>query len=73
VLAEGGGELAASLLNAGIANKIEFHIAPKILGGRNSRPVVGGENPSSLAEAFNIQNICVKKIGEDLCISGYPR
>ncbi len=72
LLVEGGGELAASLLKDKLANKIEFHIAPKILGGSNSRPVVGGENPSSLSEALNIQNICVKKIGEDLCISGYP-
>ena len=72
ILAEGGGELAASLLKAGMADKIEFHIAPKILGGRNSRTVVGGENPSSLAEAFNLRNICVKKIGDDLRISGYP-
>ncbi|MCX6986482.1 MAG: bifunctional diaminohydroxyphosphoribosylaminopyrimidine deaminase/5-amino-6-(5-phosphoribosylamino)uracil reductase RibD [Lentisphaerae bacterium] len=72
VLAEGGGELAASLLEARMANKIEFHIAPKILGGRNSRTVVGGENPSSLAEAFDLQGTCVRKIGDDLCISGYP-
>ncbi len=73
LLAEGGGELAASLLKAGIVNKIEFHIAAKILGGRKSRPVVGGDNPSILAEAFNIQNMCVKKIGDDFCISGYPK
>lgn len=73
LLAEGGGELAASLLKAGMANKIEFHIAPKILGGRNSRTVVGGENPSSLAEAFNLKNTCVKKIGDDICVSGYPK
>ena len=73
VLVEGGGELAASLLNAGMVNKVEFHIAPKILGGRNSRPVIGGENPSSLAEAFNLQDKCVKKIGDDICISGYPK
>lgn len=73
ILAEGGGELAASLLKAGIVNKIEFHIAPKILGGRNSRPVVGGNNPSDLAEAFNLQNTCVKKIGDDFCVIGYPR
>jgi diaminohydroxyphosphoribosylaminopyrimidine deaminase/5-amino-6-(5-phosphoribosylamino)uracil reductase len=73
VLAEGGGELAASILKTGIVNKIEFHIAPKILGGRKSRTVVGGENPSSLAEALNIQNAYVKRIGDDLCIGGYPK
>ena len=43
LLIEGGGELAAEVLNAGIVNKIEFHIAPKILGGKNSRPVIGGK------------------------------
>lgn len=72
VLAEGGGELAASLLKAGIVDKVEFHIAPKILGGRNSRPVVGGDNPSDLAEAFNLQNTRMRKIGNDFCIIGYP-
>lgn len=72
VLAEGGGELAASLLESGITDKIEFHIALKILGGRNSRTVVGGKNPSSLAEAFNLRNICIVKMGNDLRVSGYP-
>lgn len=71
VLVEGGGELAASLLKAGIVDKVEFHIAPKILGGRNSRPVVGGDNPSDLAESFNLQKTRMRKIGNDFCIIGY--
>lgn len=71
ILVEGGGELAAEMLNAGIVNKIEFHIAPKILGGRNSRPVVGGRNPGSLSEALQLENVSLKKIDGDICISGF--
>lgn len=71
LLIEGGGELAASVLRAGIVDKVEFHIAPKILGGRNSRPSVGGENPLSLADALNISGISVRKYGCDIAVSGY--
>ena len=71
LLIEGGGELAASVLDAGIVDKVEFHIAPKILGGRRSRPSVGGKNPLSLADAFNISDISVRKYGCDIALSGY--
>ncbi|OGV40565.1 MAG: riboflavin biosynthesis protein RibD [Lentisphaerae bacterium GWF2_49_21] len=71
ILVEGGGELAADMLGAGIVDKIEFHIATKILGGRGSRPVVGGANPKSLSDAFQLRDISVERIGEDVCISGY--
>lgn len=70
LLVEGGGELAASMLQAGVINKVEFHIAPKILGGKQSRPVVGGADPGSLAEAWNLQNVKVRKLGDDISVSG---
>ncbi len=72
LLIEGGGELAAEVIAAGIVDKIEFHIATKILGGRNSRPVVGGTNPLTLAEAVNLKDIKTEYLGDDLAISGYP-
>lgn len=71
VLVEGGGELAAEILSAGIIDKVEFHIAPKILGGRDSRPVVGGANPLTLAEALQLSKVYVGKIGDDITVSGY--
>ena len=73
LLLEGGGELAASALNAGIVDKIEFHYAPKILGGRNSRPGVGGPDPLTLSEAFPIENMSVRQLGADFAVTGYPR
>jgi len=70
LLVEGGGELAASMLTMGVVNEVEFHIAAKILGGKNSRPVIGGASPDSLAETLNLKNVKIKKIGNDICVSG---
>ncbi len=72
VLVEGGGELADSLLKAGVVDKVEFHIAPKILGGRCSRPVVGGSDPVSLAEAVSLCEVETAFVGNDSLVSGYP-
>ncbi len=72
ILVEGGGELADSLLKAGVVDKVEFHIAPKILGGRGSRPVVGGDNPASLAESVPLTDVETFPLGNDIGVSGYP-
>ena len=71
VLVEGGGELAAAALEAGIVDKVEFHIAPKILGGKNSRPVIAGINPTHLSEALSLVNVKNFSLGNDFAISGY--
>ncbi|MCK4982560.1 MAG: bifunctional diaminohydroxyphosphoribosylaminopyrimidine deaminase/5-amino-6-(5-phosphoribosylamino)uracil reductase RibD [Victivallaceae bacterium] len=71
LLIEGGGELAAEVLNAGIVDKIEFHIALKILGGKDSRPVVGGKNPLGLDEAKLLRDYKLEIVGDDVIISGY--
>ena len=70
LLLEGGGNLAAAALKAGIVDEVEFHIAPKILTGRNSRSVVSGSDPLKLAEALNLDKLTVKRAGADLLISG---
>ncbi len=71
LLIEGGGEVAAMALNANIVDKIEFHIAPKILGGKNSRSVVGGFNPLDLNNCHQLKDIQIKQYGGDIAISGY--
>ncbi len=73
LLLEGGGELAASALNAGIVDKIEFHYAPKILGGSGSRPVAGGPDPQTLAEALTVEDMEIVRLGPDFAVTGYIR
>ena len=70
VLVEGGGELAASALAAKAVDYVEFHVAPKILGGRESRPAVGGASPEFLAAALELKNVRVERLGEDVMIAG---
>ena len=70
VLIEGGGELAASALAAKAVDCVEFHVAPKILGGRDSRPAVGGASPETLAEALELKNVRVERLGKDVMIAG---
>ena len=43
LLVEGGGEVNASFLMDGLAHRIAFFYAPKVLGGRAARKAVAGE------------------------------
>ncbi|MBE6379944.1 MAG: bifunctional diaminohydroxyphosphoribosylaminopyrimidine deaminase/5-amino-6-(5-phosphoribosylamino)uracil reductase RibD [Lentisphaerae bacterium] len=70
LLLEGGGELAAAAIQNKIVDEVEFHIAPKLLTGRNSRSVVGGVGPDKLADAFELEKLDVKRAGNDLIVSG---
>ncbi|MBO5722277.1 MAG: bifunctional diaminohydroxyphosphoribosylaminopyrimidine deaminase/5-amino-6-(5-phosphoribosylamino)uracil reductase RibD [Lentisphaeria bacterium] len=70
LLLEGGGGLAASALQNKIVDEVEFHIAPKLLTGRNSRSVVGGCDPLKLAEALDLDKFQVRRAGRDLILSG---
>jgi len=70
LLVEGGGELAGALLRAGAVNRVEFHVASKLLGGRGSRPVVGGPDPAYLTEALPLRELETRRLGEDVLITG---
>ena len=70
VLLEGGGELAGSALRAGVVDYVEFHIAPKILGGAG-RPVTGGTAPELMSQALMLKNMEIKQYGDDIAVCGY--
>ena len=67
ILLEGGGALNASALQAGIVNRVQAYIAPKIMGGDGINPVAAMrlKNPD---EAFKLKNIEIFKIGDDVLI-----
>lgn len=70
---EGGSELANSALQAGIIDRIEFHIAPKIMGGKESISAIGGESPLNLDDLCELENVEVQKLGNDIAIAGDVR
>jgi diaminohydroxyphosphoribosylaminopyrimidine deaminase/5-amino-6-(5-phosphoribosylamino)uracil reductase len=69
LLVEGGGEVNASFLLGGLAQRVAFFYAPKILGGRGSRKGVAGEGVPSLAEAIQLRDVEWKRLGEDLLLT----
>ncbi len=71
LLVEGGGEIAAELLNAGLIDKLVLFMAPKIMGGGNSRPCFAGPDPETLADIHGIRDMQVVRCGEDFMITGY--
>jgi diaminohydroxyphosphoribosylaminopyrimidine deaminase/5-amino-6-(5-phosphoribosylamino)uracil reductase len=64
VLVEGGSSLSSSCLEAGVVDKVIFFIAPKIIGGRDSFPAIGGKSFRRLAEAHRIRDIKTRRIGK---------
>lgn len=71
LLLEGGSELNYSSLEAGIVDRIQIYIAPKIIGGSTSPTPVGGKGIERLIEAFPVDNIKISTVGEDILIEGY--
>jgi diaminohydroxyphosphoribosylaminopyrimidine deaminase/5-amino-6-(5-phosphoribosylamino)uracil reductase len=71
ILVEGGSSLSSYCLEAGIVDKVMFFIAPKIIGGRDSFPAVGGKSFRKLADAHRLRDVKTKRVGEDILIEGY--
>ena len=71
ILVEGGSSLVSYCLEAGIVDKVMFFIAPKIIGGRDSFPAVGGKSFRKLQDAYRLSDVKTRQIGEDILIEGY--
>jgi len=69
VLVEGGSRVAASMLRAGVADRICFFYAPKILAG-DGISMCRGPGPETLSEAVRVANIEIKRFDEDILIEG---
>ncbi len=71
VLIEGGAEINASALKAGIVDKIVMFIAPTLMTGRDSLCSIGGSSPVKLDHAVKLSEVTAQFVGPDLKIEGY--
>ena len=69
LLVEGGGEVNASFLMSGLAHRVAFFYAPKVLGGRDSRPAVAGTGVVRLDQALQLTNLEWTRCGPDLLLT----
>jgi len=73
VLIEGGAEVNASALKAGIVDKVVAFVAPMLMTGKDSLCSIGGESPQKLGQAIRISEVTSRFVGQDLMIEGYVK
>jgi diaminohydroxyphosphoribosylaminopyrimidine deaminase/5-amino-6-(5-phosphoribosylamino)uracil reductase len=71
VLIEGGAEINASALKAGIVDKVALFIAPTLMTGRDSLCSIGGTSPVKLAHSLKLRDVTTRFVGGDLMVEGY--
>ena len=73
VLVEGGETLLGSLFDSRLVDKVIAFIAPIIIGGKEAKTAVGGKGVDKVVDSLRLERVTVKRLGEDLMISGYVR
>ncbi len=71
LLIEGGGSINFSMLQHHLAQKIYAFIAPKIIGGVNSKSSFTGKGIKHIADVPELKNVTYTSIGNDLLMEGY--
>ncbi|HXV28667.1 MAG TPA: bifunctional diaminohydroxyphosphoribosylaminopyrimidine deaminase/5-amino-6-(5-phosphoribosylamino)uracil reductase RibD [bacterium] len=70
LLVEGGGELAWSLIEANLVDRLLWIVAPKIIGGRSAKTSVEGKGINDLSKAYFVRDVNVSRLGEDWLFEG---
>ncbi len=73
LLLEGGATLAGAFLDAGEIDELRTFVAPKLLGGAGSRPLLGGQGAPDLERAERALAMSWEASGEDLLIRARMR
>lgn len=71
LLIEGGGQVIASSLAAGIVDKIAFFYAPKIYGGNDGVSICNAKGPALMRDAVPVKDLTVQRFGDDILLEGY--
>ncbi|GLC30241.1 bifunctional diaminohydroxyphosphoribosylaminopyrimidine deaminase/5-amino-6-(5-phosphoribosylamino)uracil reductase RibD [Clostridium omnivorum] len=71
ILLEGGSKINYAALEAGIVDKVNAFVAPKIIGGEAAKTPVGGAGRAYMADAIRLQAIEVHRFEDDIMIEGY--
>jgi len=65
ILVEGGGELAAALLRAGLVDELHWFTAPRLIGAEG-RAALGELGVAALARTPRLHDLRVRRVGRDL-------
>jgi diaminohydroxyphosphoribosylaminopyrimidine deaminase / 5-amino-6-(5-phosphoribosylamino)uracil reductase len=73
IMIEGGALVNWAALASGVADKIFFYYAPRILAGMGSVPFASGDGFRRLSEAAHLKSLRLHRFGEDFAVEGYLR
>jgi diaminohydroxyphosphoribosylaminopyrimidine deaminase/5-amino-6-(5-phosphoribosylamino)uracil reductase len=71
LLVEGGSRINGAFLDAGLIDKILLFLSPKLIGDREAPGIFGGMGKRTLKEAISLNEMRVRRIGENILIEGY--
>ncbi|MCL2234257.1 MAG: bifunctional diaminohydroxyphosphoribosylaminopyrimidine deaminase/5-amino-6-(5-phosphoribosylamino)uracil reductase RibD [Firmicutes bacterium] len=71
IFLEGGGNLNSSALMDGVVDKLITFVAPKLIGGQNSKTFFEGDGFGKMSEAIELVHTSFEKIGDDIMIESY--
>ncbi len=71
VLVEGGAEIAAAFVGAGLYDRVAVDCAPLLIGGNSAPGPLGGAGFSTLDVAPRLDRLRVERRGEDVILSGF--
>lgn len=72
ILVEGGSKVQGSFIDQRLVDKVIFFYAPKIIGGKNAKPAIGGKGASNMKKAIELKDVEMKRIGQDFIVEAYP-
>ncbi|MBM7691080.1 diaminohydroxyphosphoribosylaminopyrimidine deaminase/5-amino-6-(5-phosphoribosylamino)uracil reductase [Peribacillus deserti] len=72
LMIEGGGTINAAFLQNKLVDKVVLYMAPKLIGGRDAATFFEGTGIDKMADAIELEDIDVVKIGKDFKFTGYP-
>ncbi len=71
LLVEGGGEVLASFVAAGIYDRVAVDCAPLLIGGKMAPGPLAGEGFAKLASAARLEGLAARERGGDLILTAY--
>ena len=72
LMVEGGSQVNSSFLEEGLIDKVLLFFSPRLLGDKEALGIFGGARKVNLKETIPLDELRVKRVGEDILVEGYP-
>jgi diaminohydroxyphosphoribosylaminopyrimidine deaminase/5-amino-6-(5-phosphoribosylamino)uracil reductase len=70
-LIEGGGDVLSQALDQRLIDRVQIYIAPIFTGG--GVLAFGGKGAALTQQSLRLDSPRYERIGQDICITGYPK